>query len=112
MSAKRPGNRERRDAFSTVCGDTIVTITDVLQREDMNCFIRLGAAVVASALVLFAAAAQAQDFPSKTIRLIAPYAAGGGNDLMARTLAEGMAKILKRPVIVENRAGAGGSIGI
>lgn len=63
-------------------------------------------------LVLFAGNSQAQEFPSKSIRLIAPYAAGGGNDLMARTVAEGMAKILKRPVIVENKAGAGGSVGI
>jgi tripartite-type tricarboxylate transporter receptor subunit TctC len=69
-------------------------------------------ALLASGLVLFAGGSQSQEFPSKTIRLIAPYAAGGGNDLMARTVAEGMAKILKRPVIVENRAGAGGSVGI
>ncbi|MCC6533157.1 MAG: tripartite tricarboxylate transporter substrate binding protein [Burkholderiales bacterium] len=72
----------------------------------------LGLALIAASSVLVAGTAHAQDFPSKPIRLIAPYASGGGNDLMARTVAEGMAKILKRPVIVENRAGAGGSVGI
>ena len=78
----------------------------------MDFFAKLGVSIFASGLVLFAGWSHAQEFPSKPIRLIAPYAAGGGNDLMARTVAEGMAKILKRPVIVENRAGAGGSVGI
>src|SRR4051794_791766 len=73
---------------------------------------RIGMTFCASALVLLSGTAHAQDFPSKPIHLIAPYAAGGGNDLMARTLAEGMTKILKRRVIVENKAGAGGSVGI
>ena len=63
-------------------------------------------------IALFAAVfpAQAQDYPSRPITLIVPYAAGGGNDLMARTAAEKMSKTLGHQIIIENRGGAGGSI--
>ena len=50
-------------------------------------------------------------WPSKPIRLIHPWAAGGGGDIVARLLAEKMQAELGQPVIVENRAGAGGNIG-
>jgi tripartite-type tricarboxylate transporter receptor subunit TctC len=52
----------------------------------------------------------AQDYPSRPITLIVPYAAGGGNDLMARTAAEKMSKTLGQQIVIENRGGAGGSI--
>src|SRR5437899_9169567 len=63
-------------------------------------------------IVLFAAVfpAQAQDYPSRPITLIVPYAAGGGNDLMARTAAEKMSTTLGQQIVIENRGGAGGSI--
>ena len=63
-------------------------------------------------IALFAAVfpAQAQDYPSRPITLIVPYAAGGGNDLMARTAAEKMSKTLGHHIVIENRGGAGGSI--
>jgi tripartite-type tricarboxylate transporter receptor subunit TctC len=51
----------------------------------------------------------AQDYPTKPITLVVPYAAGGGNDAMARTVADKMSKTLGQQVVVENRAGAGGS---
>jgi tripartite-type tricarboxylate transporter receptor subunit TctC len=54
--------------------------------------------------------AAAQDYPSRPITLIVPYAAGGGNDLMARTAAEKMSRTLGQQIVVENRGGAGGSI--
>jgi tripartite-type tricarboxylate transporter receptor subunit TctC len=65
-----------------------------------------------AAIALLAAAvpAAAQDFPSRPITLIVPYAAGGGNDLMARTAAEKMSKTLGQQIVIENRGGAGGSI--
>jgi len=63
-------------------------------------------------LALAASAVQAQTFPSKTIKIIAPYAAGGANDLMARYLCERFPQTLGQPCIVENRTGAGGMIGI
>jgi tripartite-type tricarboxylate transporter receptor subunit TctC len=53
----------------------------------------------------------AQSYPSKPIRLIVPYAPGGGVDIVARTLADYISNTLKKTVIVENRTGAGGSVG-
>ena len=58
----------------------------------------------------FAARAQA-DYPTRPITLIVPYAAGGGNDVLARSVAEPMSKTLGQPVVVENHGGAGGSLG-
>lgn len=57
------------------------------------------------------ASASAQAFPSRPIRIVAPFTAGGGTDLVARTLAEGMSKELGQPVIVENKPGGGTVIG-
>ena len=54
----------------------------------------------------------AQDkFPSKPIRIVVPYAAGGSTDQLARAIQQPMSDFLKQPVIVENKVGAGGSIG-
>jgi tripartite-type tricarboxylate transporter receptor subunit TctC len=55
-------------------------------------------------------ATSAQDYPTRQITLVVPYAAGGGNDVMARIVAEKMGKTLGQNVVVENRAGAGGSV--
>jgi tripartite-type tricarboxylate transporter receptor subunit TctC len=56
--------------------------------------------------------AQAQaDYPARPITLIVPYAAGGGNDVLARGVAEPMGKTLGQPVVIENHGGAGGSLG-
>ena len=61
---------------------------------------------------LLAAAAHAQGFPSKPMRIIAPYPPGGAADLMARYLCERFPQGLGQPCVVENRPGAGGIIGI
>ena len=66
----------------------------------------------ACALALTAALAQAQSFPSKTIRIIVPFPPGGANDLMARYLCERFPQGLGEPCVVENRPGAGAIIGI
>jgi tripartite-type tricarboxylate transporter receptor subunit TctC len=55
--------------------------------------------------------AAAQSFPSRPIRMIVPYPAGGTTDIMARTLQEPMQKTLGQPIIVDNKAGAAGAIG-
>ncbi len=54
--------------------------------------------------------AASQDYPSRPITLIVPYAAGGGNDVMARIVAERMSKSLGQQIVIENKGGAGGSI--
>lgn len=67
--------------------------------------------VQAFAALLFAAPlAHAQDFPTRPIMLVVPYTAGGGNDAMARIVAEKMSKTLGQQIVIENRGGAGGTI--
>jgi tripartite-type tricarboxylate transporter receptor subunit TctC len=58
------------------------------------------------------AAAQAPAFPERPVRVVVPIAAGGGTDVFARMLAELAAPALRQPVVVENRAGASGTIGL
>jgi tripartite-type tricarboxylate transporter receptor subunit TctC len=69
----------------------------------------LRSALSALTLVMFAAAAQAQDYPKRPVTMIVPFAAGGSSDVIARTVAEQMAAALGQPVVIENVAGAGGS---
>ena len=58
-----------------------------------------------------AAAVPAGDWPSRPIRMVIPFPAGGATDLLGRTIAQGLGTELGQPVIVENRPGAGGTIG-
>lgn len=55
--------------------------------------------------------AASQDYPSKPIRMIVPFAAGGPTDVVARMLAEKMGAVLKQSLVVDNRGGAGGALG-
>src|SRR5690242_8878857 len=66
--------------------------------------------LVAALMVAFCGAAAAQDYPARPITLVVPYAAGGGNDVMARIVAEKMSKSLGQQIVIENKGGAGGSI--
>jgi len=66
--------------------------------------------VTAAFVFAFCGAAAAQDYPSRPITLVVPYAAGGGNDVMARIVAEKMSKSLGQQIVIENKGGAGGSI--
>jgi tripartite-type tricarboxylate transporter receptor subunit TctC len=65
----------------------------------------------ALAVLAWASAAGAQNWPAKPIRWIVPFPPGGANDVTARSLAERLAQTLAQPVVVENRPGAAGTIG-
>ena len=60
---------------------------------------------------VIATSAAAQDFPSKNVTLMMPYAAGGPGDTLTRIIGQGMGKVLSRQFLVENTAGAGGTLG-
>lgn len=63
------------------------------------------------ALIAGPAPTLADEYPSKPIKLVAPFSPGSTGDIVARLLSERMAGVLKQPVIVENKAGAGGNLG-
>jgi tripartite-type tricarboxylate transporter receptor subunit TctC len=63
------------------------------------------------ALLLFPSVAAAQDFPTKPIRLIVPFPAGGPNDIIARVIGQRMSELTKQPVLIDNRGGQAGVLG-
>jgi tripartite-type tricarboxylate transporter receptor subunit TctC len=66
--------------------------------------------LMSAAVALLSVPTLAYSFPTKTITLVVPTAAGGGNDAMARTIAQKLGPLLGQTIVVENRAGANGSI--
>lgn len=72
---------------------------------------RLGRALVASALLLVAPLAFAQSYPTKSIKFVVPFPAGSATDVVGRVLAEAMGKELNQSIVVDNKAGAQGTIG-
>jgi len=71
----------------------------------------LVASIVSATTLLFSGSSVAQNFPNKPIRLIVPFAPGGSTDIIARSVGDALGRQLGQPVIVENKAGGGGSIG-
>jgi tripartite-type tricarboxylate transporter receptor subunit TctC len=67
--------------------------------------------LLAAALIGFASIAQAQQFPNRPVTLIVPWPAGGGTDIGMRALAAATEKHLGQSIVIENRPGAGGTIG-
>ncbi|MBX9775968.1 MAG: tripartite tricarboxylate transporter substrate binding protein [Xanthobacteraceae bacterium] len=74
----------------------------------MSMLLRIAAVV---AFVIHALPASAQQYPSRTVRLVVPFAAGGTGDIVARVLSDRLAQSLGQSVVVENRPGATGALG-
>ena len=88
----------------------ISTTTQSLRRQLLA---SLGVVAAAGLLAAGPSVAQAQtaNWPTKPIRIIVPYSAGGGTDIISRKLAQGLGPLLKQTIIIENKPGANGIIG-
>jgi tripartite-type tricarboxylate transporter receptor subunit TctC len=73
-------------------------------------FVHLAAG--AAALPAVSRVARAQTYPTKPVRLVVGFAAGGGNDLIARIVGQKLSEYIAQPVVVENRTGAGGRLAV
>src|SRR5205809_5417157 len=73
--------------------------------------INLATALIALVLAGAVIPAAAQTYPSRPITIIVPFAAGGGNDIMARLLAQHMGRALGQQLVIDNRGGAAGTLG-
>jgi len=75
--------------------------------------LRIGALLAGTALAVLGLvdSAAAQNYPSRPIRLIVPFPPGGGTDIMARVIAQKLTEAFGVSVVVDNRGGAGGTIG-
>ena len=71
----------------------------------------LGTLLTGLTVLLLPAPGAAQDFPTKPIKLIVPFPAGGPNDIIARVVGQRMSEIFKQPVIIDNRGGQAGVLG-
>ena len=76
----------------------------------MNYLLRIVSSVIFGAM-FFCNTSYASQYPSEQLTMIVPYAAGGTADVLARPIAEQLTKILKQPVVVDLKPGAGGNIG-
>jgi tripartite-type tricarboxylate transporter receptor subunit TctC len=78
-----------------------------MEKQAMN----KACAFLAGAFMLASSAVSAQTYPSRHINLIIPFAAGGSNDIVGRAIGKKLSEAWGQPVVIENRAGAGGTIG-
>src|SRR6478752_3600136 len=67
--------------------------------------------IIAAVALLIAASAYAQSYPAKPLHLIVPFPPGGGNDTVARAIAQQIGPDLGQPVVIDNKPGAGGAVG-
>src|SRR3954469_21739793 len=76
---------------------------------------RLAVALAAATLMLASTPVLAQgigDYPRKQIRMIVPFAPGGASDFLARAISNRLAQVMGQPIVIENKAGAAGNIGM
>ena len=71
----------------------------------------LSGAIIAAVLVAGAVAASAQQWPTRPIRVVSPFPAGSASDTTARVVLDQLSQALGQPMVVEGRAGAGGTLG-
>lgn len=76
-----------------------------------NCFFRIVLLTAATLSLVLMAASQSHAWPTKPITIIVPFTPGGSTDTVTRIMADNLSKRLGQPVVVENRAGAGGTVG-
>lgn len=84
----------------------------VKNASNVNCMNRLMSYTLVFAAVLLAPATLAQSWPVKSVRVIVPFAPGGGSDLTARPVSQKLSEALGQQFVVDNRGGAGGAIGM
>jgi hypothetical protein len=68
--------------------------------------------LIASIVLVVPSLASAQDWPTRPVRIVSPFAAGGTADILARMVADHLSSVFKQQFFVENRTGAGGAIGV
>src|ERR1041384_1513452 len=85
--------------------------TRPVRMEWMEDLMRRRSVLLGAAAASLAAPALAQEFPSKAVRLVVPYSAGGGADTTARLIAPKPQEALGQTVVIDNKPGAGGTIG-
>ena len=74
---------------------------------------RIAGLVLGGLVALAGTGAQAQsDWPNRPVKLVVPFGAGGSGDLLARLVAEHLGSVFKQQFVVENRTGAGGTLGV
>jgi tripartite-type tricarboxylate transporter receptor subunit TctC len=105
--ASDAGDGSRLKAGMT--GGGLLAALKSLQSPTRRSFSLIAGCIALSLAALCAPAHSA--YPERPVTLVVPFPAGGTNDIVARAIAEGMARELKQSVVVENRAGAGGNVG-
>jgi tripartite-type tricarboxylate transporter receptor subunit TctC len=111
IAGTTPIDRRRRRAYRSVPPAVVIQpFREVSAMRPAAILLRSGIAV---ALLLFAGIAAAQaTWPSRPITLIVPFPPGGVADIVARPFADALSRELKTPVVIENKPGAGGGIGM